>query len=67
VRGLEPDSADYVHLVVEATKLAFGDRDRWLADPEVVPVPTDRLLDPAYLHARAKTIRREAAAPGPVS
>jgi gamma-glutamyltranspeptidase/glutathione hydrolase len=67
VRGVEPDSADYVHLVVEATKLAFGDRDRWLADPEVVPVPTDRLLDPAYLHARAKTIRREAAATAPVS
>jgi gamma-glutamyltranspeptidase/glutathione hydrolase len=66
VRGAGADSADYVHLVVEATKLAFADRDRWLADPEVVPVPTDRLLDPGYLHARAKTIRREVAAPAPV-
>jgi gamma-glutamyltranspeptidase/glutathione hydrolase len=57
--------ADYVHLVVEATKLAFGDRDRWLADPEVVPVPVSRLLDPEYLRARAARIhpRRAAAAP----
>ena len=66
VRGLGPESADYVHLVVEATKLAFADRDRWLADPEVVPVPTDRLLDPGYLRARAKAIRLDAAAPAPV-
>ena len=33
------DEADYVHLIVEATKVAFEDRDRYLADPEVVPVP----------------------------
>jgi gamma-glutamyltranspeptidase/glutathione hydrolase len=66
VAGSGPDSADYVHLVVEATKLAFGDRDRWLADPEVVDVPVARLLDPGYLHARGKLIRADAAAPGPV-
>jgi gamma-glutamyltranspeptidase len=66
VAGCGPDSADYVHLVVEATKLAFGDRDRWLADPEVVDVPVARLLDPGYLHARVKRIRADAAAPAPV-
>jgi gamma-glutamyltranspeptidase/glutathione hydrolase len=60
------DSADYVHLVVEATKLAFGDRDRWLADPDVGPVPTDRLLAPDYLRERVKRIRPDAAAPAPV-
>jgi gamma-glutamyltranspeptidase/glutathione hydrolase len=61
--GDAPESAAYVHSVVEATKLAFADRDRWLADPEIVPVPTARLLDPAYLHDRARTIRDTAAAP----
>jgi gamma-glutamyltranspeptidase len=66
VAGRAPDSADYVHLMVEATKLAFGDRDRWLADPEVVSVPTDRLLDPAYLRERAKTIRMDTAAAAPL-
>jgi gamma-glutamyltranspeptidase len=66
VGGLAPDSADYVHLLVEATKLAFGDRDRWLADPDVAPVPVDRLLDPAYLRERAKQIRPDVAAVAPV-
>ena len=59
-------SPQYVHVVVEATKLAFADRDRWLADPDVVAVPTARLLDPAYLRARATEIRMDAAAPAPV-
>lgn len=66
VGGHAADSADYVHLVVEATKLAFADRDRWLADPDVAPVPTARLLDPSYLRERVKAIRVDAAAPPPV-
>jgi gamma-glutamyltranspeptidase/glutathione hydrolase len=57
------DPADYVHLAVEATKLAFGDRDRWLADPEQVAVPVDRLLDPAYLRERGRRIAMDRAAP----
>jgi gamma-glutamyltranspeptidase/glutathione hydrolase len=65
--GSYPDEgADYVHLLVEATKLAFADRDRWLADPDVVPVPVDRLLDPAYLRERVKLIRADVAAAAPV-
>ena len=35
--------ADYVHIVVEATKLAFEDRDRYLADPTVASVPVAQL------------------------
>ncbi len=46
----------YVHLIVEATKLAFEDRDRYLADPAFVDVPVARCLDRAYLVARAKLI-----------
>jgi gamma-glutamyltranspeptidase/glutathione hydrolase len=55
------DEADLVHLVVEATKLAFEDRDRWLADPTVVPVPVERCLDPARLARRRARISRSSA------
>ena len=67
VRECARDPADYVHLLVEATKLAFGDRDRWLADPDHAPVPLDRLLDPAYLRDRARRIAMDRAAPAPLA
>lgn len=50
-----PEDA-YIHLLVEATKLAFEDRDRFLADPTFVDVPVDRCLDRAYLAQRARAI-----------
>jgi gamma-glutamyltranspeptidase/glutathione hydrolase len=55
------DEADYVHLVVEAAKLAFEDRDRYLSDPTVVPVPVARCLDPTYLAERRRRISRRRA------
>jgi gamma-glutamyltranspeptidase/glutathione hydrolase len=58
-----PAAAEHVHAVVEATKLAFADRDRWLADPEAVSVPVDRLLDPDYLRTRAGSLSATRAAP----
>src|SRR4029453_6905043 len=57
--------ADYVHLVVEATKLAFEDRDRYLADPAFAPVPVALCLDPERLAERRRLISRRAAAPVP--
>jgi gamma-glutamyltranspeptidase/glutathione hydrolase len=62
----ERHPADYVHLLVEATKLAFGDRDRWLADPEHCAVPVRQILDPTYLRERRRRIGMDRAAPGPV-
>ncbi|HEX2504482.1 MAG TPA: gamma-glutamyltransferase, partial [Miltoncostaeaceae bacterium] len=67
VRACAGEPADYIHLAVEATKLAFGDRDRWLADPERVAVPLGRLLDPAYLRDRGRLIAMDRAAPGPAA
>ena len=55
------DDADHVHLTVEATKIAFEDRDRWLADPAVETVPVARCLDPARLARRRGRIARRAA------
>jgi gamma-glutamyltranspeptidase/glutathione hydrolase len=63
----ERQPADYVHLLVEATKLAFGDRDRWLADPERAPVPVRKLLDPAYLRDRGRRIAMDHAGPAPAA
>jgi oxamate amidohydrolase len=53
--------SDYVHLVVEATKLAFQDRDRYLSDPTVVDVPVARCLDADRLSRRRAHISRRAA------
>jgi gamma-glutamyltranspeptidase/glutathione hydrolase len=57
------DDADRIHLTVEATKLAFGDRDRYLADPAVEAVPVDRCLDRGRLDRRRARISRGAAMP----
>ena len=54
--GLAPGSADAVHLISEASRLAFADRARYLADDAFVDVPVRGLLDPGYLARRAALI-----------
>jgi gamma-glutamyltranspeptidase/glutathione hydrolase len=56
---VRPGSAEAVHLKSEAERLAFADRARYLADDRFVEVPVRGLLDPAYLHARARLIAPE--------
>jgi gamma-glutamyltranspeptidase/glutathione hydrolase len=58
----DASEADRIHLMVEAKKLAFSDRDRYVTDPRIVAVPTERLLDPAYSGTRRTRISRERAA-----
>ena len=72
-----PNSAQAVHYFAEAGRLAFADRDFYVADPDFVKVPVRALLDPAYLRARAdpagpqhegraaRRPRGQAAGPGP--
>ena len=50
------NSADYLHTLIELKKLAFADRDRWVADPELATVPVPQLLDPDYLRQRARIV-----------
>ena len=57
-----PDSAEFVHRVAEAAKLAMADRLAWLGDPKFADVPVDALLDPAYLAQRAATLDGTASA-----
>ena len=51
-----PNSAEAVHLISEASRLAFADRNRYLADSDFVPVPVEGLLDSEYLRRRALLI-----------
>ena len=49
-----PNDLRAVHLIAEASRLAFADRDRYVADPAFVDVPVAGLLSPAYLAERRK-------------
>jgi len=60
--GGRPDPAA-VHLITEAQRLAYADRDKYVADPDLVPLPgrgVETILDPAYLKSRAAMIRPDA-------
>ncbi len=50
------DSANSVHLQVEAMKLAFAEAHRHIADPAWMEVPPEALLDPDFLGGRAREI-----------
>jgi gamma-glutamyltranspeptidase / glutathione hydrolase len=49
-------SADYIHTVVEAEKLAFADRDEYYGDPNFVKVPMKQLLSDRYTRMRRALI-----------
>jgi len=49
-------SADYVHTVTEAMKLAFDDRDVFYGDPDFAKVPAEALLSPPYAEERRKLL-----------
>jgi gamma-glutamyltranspeptidase/glutathione hydrolase len=56
LRGMGYATADYLHTVVEAMKLAYADRDTYYADPEFVQVPAKGLLSKEYAKERAALI-----------
>jgi gamma-glutamyltranspeptidase/glutathione hydrolase len=59
------NSPDYIHTLVETLKLAFADRDRWIADPRFFKeIPTERLLSKSYAEKRRSLIRADRASPG---
>jgi gamma-glutamyltranspeptidase/glutathione hydrolase len=62
IRGMGHNGTEYLHTLIELKKLAFADRDRWVADPEKADVPVARLLDPDYLRERANLVDPAAAA-----
>ncbi len=64
LKTMGADSADFVHVVTEAMKLAFADRAHWLGDPDFVPVPRG-LVAREYSAALAKRISMTRAMPVP--
>ena len=67
VAALPVDSADSLHLQIEAIKLGLADAWRHVADPAAMEVASAQLLDDAYLGARAKSIdmkRSQVVGPG---
>ena len=52
LRSMGVGSAEFVHTVLECSKLAFADREAWYGDPAFATVPLDRLLSSAYADER---------------
>ncbi len=57
LRNKPLDGADGTHLLTEASRLAFADRDRYVADSDFVDVPVAGLLSTGYLRQRSRLIR----------
>ena len=70
LESMEPASLEAVHLISEASALAFADRNTYIADNDFIPVPTEGLVNTEYLRRRATLInlqqksgRRQAGTP----
>jgi gamma-glutamyltranspeptidase/glutathione hydrolase len=56
IEEMQATSAEAVHYFAEAGRLAFADRERYIADPDFISVPVKALLDPRYLRWRGAQI-----------
>jgi gamma-glutamyltranspeptidase/glutathione hydrolase len=65
LQTLGHNSAEHLHLMIEAKKLAFADRDAYIADPDKVRVPVSRLISKEYAAERRKLISPARAMPNP--
>jgi len=61
LRGLGDEPVTAIHLLAEAGRLAFADRNLYMADPGFVDVPVDGLLDRSYIRRRSALINPERA------
>ena len=64
LNALGHNSPQYIHVLTEALKLSFADRQRYYGDPKFVNVPIETLMSTAYADTRRKLIDPCKAAPG---
>src|SRR5580692_5189388 len=62
LRSMGRQSPDYLHLFIEAKKLAYADRAKYFADPEFAKLPVAELISKAYAEKRRKLIDPQHAA-----
>jgi len=62
LKSMEHNSPEYLHLLIEALKLAFADADRYVADPDFVDIPLKQLLAKEYSDSRRSLIDKDRAA-----
>ncbi len=63
LKSLGYQTPEYLHIMLEAKKLAFADRDRYISDPDFVDVPIERLLSKEYAGQQRARINLQRAAP----
>lgn len=63
----ELDEAQYLHRYLEASKLGFADRDRWVGDPAFSDVPTSELTGQRFADSRSCLITPDAVLPAPAA
>jgi gamma-glutamyltranspeptidase / glutathione hydrolase len=56
LKGMKHNSTEYLHVVMEAAKLAFADRDMYYGDPHFSKIPEETLLSKEYAAERRKLI-----------
>lgn len=59
LKALKNDPASYIHLMVEAKKIAFHDRQKYFGDPKFINNPTNELLSDSYAKKQAKSIKMD--------
>jgi gamma-glutamyltranspeptidase len=67
LRSLGWNTAAAIHVMVEAKKLAFADREKYLADPDFASIPLEGLLSKEYAAERAGLIDPSRANPDPLA
>src|SRR5207253_1865739 len=64
LKSMGHNTPEYLHIVVEAVKLAFADRDQYYGDPRFSKIPEETLLSKDYAAERRKLIDPKQLAPG---